>query len=450
MNRSRFLFALLLGLLGVGIDARAQGGPVYVVEIAGEIDQGLPPYVRRVFSEAQHERASAVVLHVNTFGGRVDVATELKDIIVNATVPTIAFVDKRAISAGALITLSADSIVMTPGGTIGAATPVDGSGERASEKVVSYWRSEMRATAEQEGRDPAIAEAMVDETVAAADSSIRSDGELLTLTTAEAVRVGYCDLQASTLDDALAQLGLGDRPVIMTGMSWSENLVGFLSSPVVSSILIMLGLGGLLYGIKTGHVGVAVAVGLGAISLFFGAQYLAELADFLEILMFLAGIVLLAVELFVIPGFGVVGILGIGMIITSLFLSLGGSFELMTYESLAVPLYTLAASFVGLGILGALMIRYLPSSSAFSHLVLQTPAPTTLEMREPAGMRDLLGIEGRALTTLRPAGVAMLRNERFDVITEGEYISAGEPVRVVRVEGRKVVVRRSDAPALAA
>jgi membrane-bound serine protease (ClpP class) len=220
------------------------------------------------------------------------------------------------------------------------------------------------------------------------------------------------------------------------------DLVTVLSTPIVSSLLIMLGLGGLLYGIKTGHFGGIATMGLGALTLFFGAQYLAELASFLEIVMFLAGVILLAIEIFVIPGFGVVGILGIVLMITSLFLALGGSFTATTYDTLAVPVYTLAGSFVGLAIIVSLMVRYLPSSSAFSHLVLQTPASAT--NHELAATRDLLGAEGRALTTLRPAGVAMLREERCDVITEGEYISAGEPVRVVRVEGRKVVVRRTE------
>lgn len=434
-----------MSVAGAG-EACAQSRPVYVVEIDGEVDLGLPPYVRRVVAEAEEAGAAALVLEVNTFGGRVDVATEVRDIILDARIPTIAYVDKRAISAGALITLGADSIAMAPGASIGAATPVQGNGEKASEKIVSYMRGEMRATAEKNGRDPSIAEAMVDESLAIADSSLRRPGQLLTLTTEEAVRVNYCDVEASTLEAALAHFGFGGLPIVRTSLTWSEHLVAFLTSPMVSSILIMLGLGGLFYGIKTGHFGAVATIGLGSITLFFGAQYLAELANFLEILMFLAGIVLLAVEIFVIPGFGVVGILGIVMMVTSLFLALGGSFSTMTYDSLALPLYTLAASFVGLAIMISLMVRYLPSSSAFSHLVLQTPASST--SHEVAETRDLLGSEGRALTTLRPAGVALLRDERCDVITEGEYIAAGEAVRVVRVEGRKVVVRRSETPAL--
>ena len=449
MKPSRPMLAAMLAALALIVagEVRAQDRPVYVVEITGEVDLGLTSYVRRAFAEADAAGAAAVVLHVNTFGGRVDVATEVRDIVLNSAIPTIAFVDKRAISAGALITLAADSIAMAPGGSLGAATPVDGSGEKASEKMVSYMRGEMRATAEQSGRNPALAEAMVDETLAITDSLLQRPGQLLTLTTEEALRVGYADADAATLPVALEKLGFGGLPIVTISMSWSEHLVTFLTSPFVSSLLIMLGLGGLFYGIKTGHFGVVATIGLGAISLFFGAQYVAELANFLEILMFLAGIVLLAIEIFVIPGFGVVGILGIVMMLTSLFLALGGSFTATSYDSLAVPLYTLAGSFVGLSIIVALMVRYLPGSSAFSHLVLQTPATAT--SHELAETRDLLGAEGRALTTLRPAGVALLRNERCDVITEGEYISAGEAVRVVRVEGRKVVVRRTEARELA-
>jgi membrane-bound serine protease (ClpP class) len=265
MKPSRIFFAAVVGIVQLLLvhDLRAQEGAVYVLEISGEVDQGLPPYVRRIFAEAEEARAGAVVLHVNTFGGRIDVATELRDIILNSKIPTIAYVDHRAISAGALITLAADSIAMAPGSTIGAATPVYESGEKASEKVVSYMRSEMRSTAEQNQRDPAIAEAMVDEALTLGDSSLKRSGQLLTLTTTEALRVDYCDAEAASLADALERFGFAGRPIVTTAPTWSENLVAFLTSPMVNSILIMLGLGGLFYGIKTGHFGAVATVGLG-------------------------------------------------------------------------------------------------------------------------------------------------------------------------------------------
>jgi membrane-bound serine protease (ClpP class) len=212
-------FLMLTGFAAGIHELEAQEQKVYVIEITNEVDLGLPPYVRRVLDEARQHDGAAVVLHVNTFGGRVDVATELKDAILNSKIPVLAYVDKRAISAGALITLCASKIAMAPGGTIGAATPVYGSGEKASEKVVSYMRSEMRATAEHNKRDPKIAEAMVDEDLILADSMLKKKGQLLTLTTEEALKVGYCDIEASSLEEALALFGYENPAIIRSDMN---------------------------------------------------------------------------------------------------------------------------------------------------------------------------------------------------------------------------------------
>lgn len=450
MNALR-TFARIAGLLLVFVTAagmlQGQEKKVYVAEITGEVDLGMAPYVRRVLADAKENRASAVLLHVNTFGGRVDVATEIRDALINSSVPVAAFVDTRAISAGALITLAAGKIVMAPGGTIGAATPVDGSGVKASEKVVSYMRSEMRATAERNGRDPHIAEAMVDETIMIPDSSIKKHGQLLSLTTEEAVRLGYCDAVASRMEDAITKLGYGGATVIRTEFSWGESLVRFLTTPVMSSILIMLGLGGIFYSVKTGHVGMMSGLGVISISLFFGAQYLADLATFVEVLMFVAGIALLVLEIFVIPGFGVAGISGAVLIVASLFLSLVSNLNILSSDSITAPLYTLAASFIGLTILVVLMFRYLPKSSAFNRFILTTAQTSTAGYVSAPDYAELLGFQGAALTTLRPAGVAQIGADRYDVITEGEYIPAGESVTVVHVEGRKIVVRKAAAGA---
>ena len=438
------LLLTVAGLAGIGVPAVAQQ-KIFVVEITGEVDLGLPPYVGRVISDATEQKATAIVFHINTFGGRVDAATEVKDAILNSTIPTVAFIDKRAISAGALIALSCQKIVMTPGGAIGAATPVYQSGEKASEKVVSYMRGEMRATAERHKRNPDIAAAMVDENFALPDSSLKKSGQLLTLTTQEAQSVGYCDLEAEHLDSALASLGYANIEYQRPQQTWSEQLVKFLTNPVVSSLLIMIGLAGIFYGVKTGHLGTVTGVGIAAIALFFGAQYLVDLASAIEVLMFVAGVVLLAVEIFIIPGFGVTGIMGGLLMIGSLFLALIGRFDLVSYDSLTVPLYTLAASLVGLGVLVGLMIKYLPQSSAFNKFVLQATQRSDEGYVSGPDYSALLGATGQAMTTLRPAGTALFNSSRFDVITEGDYISAGEPVAVVKVEGRKIIVRRTTA-----
>lgn len=443
----RVLFAsvaLFLVMLGA---AQAQT-KVYVIEVTGEVDLGLGPYIERVVTDASADSSSVILLHVNTFGGRVDVATQIKDAIINADVPTLAFVDKRAISAGALITLSADRIAMAPGGSIGAATPVDGgTGEKASEKVVSYMRGEMRATAEQGGRDPLIAEAMVDEEIVLADSLLKKPGKLLTLTTEEALRIGYCDAEAESIEEALGAFGYNDVELVTSEMNWAESLVRILTAPFFSSILIMLGLGGLFYAIKTGHFGSIAIVGISSIVLFFGSQYLVELANVLEIVMFAVGVILIIAEIFVVPGFGIAGVSGIILIVASLFLALIGSFDLLE-TSLAGPLYTLAGAFAGLGILVWLMVKYLPNSSSFRRFVLYGESVGgNDDTPEKDFARALLGVQGEALTTLRPAGVATFAGERVDVVSDGDFIRAGEHVKVVRVEGRKVVVRRESGSA---
>ena len=432
-----FFLTILTGVLPM------QGQtPVYVIEITGEIDLGLGPYVERVIQEADRDPSAVVLLHVNTFGGRVDVATQIKDAILASTSRTIAFVDRRAISAGALITLSAERIAMAPGGSIGAATPVYQTGEKASEKVVSYMRSEMRSTAERNGRDPLIAEAMVDEDLLMGDSSIKQPGELLTLTSVEARDLRYCDTIVNSVDEALAAFGYNDVEIINTRMNWAESLVGFLTSPFLSSLLIMLGMGGLFYAIKTGHMGSITLIGLSALVIFFGAQYLADLASAIEIAMFVLGVILLVVEIFVIPGFGLVGISGIILMVASLFLALVGNFDGITFNSLSPPLYTLAGAFVGFGVIAWLMVKFLPNSSMFRRFALYGESISGDAFGGLATESGILGEFGAALTTLRPAGIALIKGEQYDVVSDGEFIPAGEPIQVVYIEGRKIVVQR--------
>jgi membrane-bound serine protease (ClpP class) len=233
---------------------------------------------------------------------------------------------------------------------------------------------------------------------------------------------------------------------VATGAEWTDGAVQLLSSPVISALLIMFGLAGLMYAIKTGHLGMFAAIGLGSIALFFSVQYAANLAEGFEVMMFVVGIALILAEVFLIPGFGVVGILGAVMLVASLFLALVGDFSLLSYSTITVPLYTLAASFVGVILSMALMIRYLPTSSSFTRFVLNDQA-TPMSSLLPPSFAELSGATGEAVTTLRPAGVALLRGERHDVITDGGFIAAGESVRVVRVEGRKIIVQRNGAAA---
>ena len=307
---------------------------VYRVPIQKTIDLGLPPFVERAIGEAERARASAIIFDINTFGGRVDGATQIKDAILGSTILTVAYINRRAISAGALISLSCEKVIMTGGATIGAATAVDLSGKKASEKVISYMREEMASTAETRGRNSLMAQAMVDEeisfesiiidgdTLAVNDLQGAKEGKLITLTTENAIRYGMADGKAETFDELLGLIGLADAQVVDLRVNWSEKLVRFLTEPTVSSLLMTLGFLGLLFELQSPGWGIPGTVGLICLALFFGSSLFTELATMTELLIIGLGVVLVLVELLLIPGFGVVGILGGLTILAGFFLML--------------------------------------------------------------------------------------------------------------------------------
>jgi membrane-bound serine protease (ClpP class) len=317
-------------LSGVAVPHRAPAqasAPIaYVIAIDGTIDLGLAPFLSRTIREAQAAGAAAVLLDINTFGGRVDAAVAMRDALLNAPVRTIAFVNQRAISAGALIALACDTLIMTKGGTIGAAAPVlGGAGETqpADEKSVSYVRSEFRATAETRNRPPAFAEAMVDADVEIA--GVIEKGKLLTLTTSQALEHQVAELTADTLDAALAAAGLPDADVRIARQTWAETLVRFLTHPVVSSLLMTVGLLGLLVEIRTPGFAIPGAIGLLSLGLFFWGHWIVQLAGWGELLLVSIGVLLLALEVFVIPGVTVAGIAGIVALVAGLGMTLVGA-----------------------------------------------------------------------------------------------------------------------------
>jgi len=274
---------VLIMVLAAGIPSAAAEPLVYRVAISGTIDLGLAPFVARAVKEAEGDKADLVVFDINTLGGRLDAMIEIRDAIVEAKVPTAAYVNPRAISAGALITLACRMIYMAPGATIGAATPVSGAGEKASEKVVSYARSEFRATAERNGRDPDIAAAMVDESIKI--PGLIEEGKLLTLTTEQALRWKIADGQFSSFEDLLEGLKFKAAKVVQPEIGWAEHLIRFLNNPIISSILLAVAFFGLLAEVQTGGWGLPGSASIVALGLYFGSKYLVGLAGFEEILL---------------------------------------------------------------------------------------------------------------------------------------------------------------------
>lgn len=417
---------------------------VYVVPIEGVIDLGLAPFVARVLAEAEKTGAAAVILDVNTFGGRVDAAVQIRDSLLKARVPTVAFVNKRAISAGALISLAAEKLAMADGGTIGAATPVQaglpGAGAQpVAEKTVSYVRKEFRATAESRKRPPLFAEAMVD-----ADVVIRGvieKGKLLTLTTDEALKHKVADFRADTIEAVLDQLKLGNAEIRRASANWAEEVVRFLTHPVLSSLLITLAMIGIIVELRTPGFGIPGAVGIASLALFFYGHWLVQLAGWEEVLLVAGGLILLIIEIFVTPGFGLAGAIGIVAIVAAFVLSLvgGGATATFWLTAAARVVFSLVFAIVG----SLLLMRILPSLPVGRKLVLQDKLSATEGYASaPESDRLLLGKTGHAHSPLRPAGIADIDGERVDVVADGEHIDAGEPIRVTRVDGNRVVVRR--------
>ncbi|MHB9027391.1 MAG: NfeD family protein [Candidatus Latescibacterota bacterium] len=409
-----------------------------IVPIEGTIDGGLAEFVDRNIREAEEMNAEGIIFRMDTPGGRIDSAVHIKDAILNAKTPTIAFVDKSAISAGALISLAADSIYMSPGSSIGAATAVDLEGKKASEKVISYMRAQMRSTAEAKGRRPDLAEAMVDEDIAI--PGMTEKGKLLTLTYTEALRLGISDATAAGIPEVLSLLGDPDAATVTAEINWAERVVRFLTDPVVASMLMSLAFLGLIIELKTPGFGLGGAIAIISLVLFFGSHYIVNLAGIGELLLLAAGIILVMLEIFIFPGFGFAGLAGIVLVVLGLFFSLIGNMP--RREDFTAALHTLGWTFVFTVALGALLIRLLPRSKLFSRISMSMALkPGGGYASTDSAASALLGKRGVALSDLHPAGKAEIEGLRIDVVTEGGYIMKGTPVVVSEVYGARVVVK---------
>lgn len=423
--------------------AAQEAATVVRIPVTGVIELGLAPFIERSLAEAEASGAAFVVLDMDTPGGRVDAAQRITDALRDTDLPVYTLVNRRAFSAGALIALATDGIYMRPGSVIGAATPVDGSGEKAPEKIVSAMRSEMRALAEERGLDPEIAAAMVDEDIIV--EGVVEGGKLLTLTTDEAVRIGYAD-EIEDLDALLGARDVGGAAVVDAETNWAEGLVRFFSNPVVAPFLLTLGVLGLITEIKTPSFGLAGAAGVVSLTLFFGSHLIVGLAGMEDLLVFGAGLVLLGVEVFLIPGFGIFGVLGGIGLLAGLYMSMLGSLP-------TTPDYTRAGLVLSTTVLLVLvtawaMIRSLPRSSRLAKsgifLLDRTEHFTGYESDEQRS--ELVGAVGTAITDLRPSGTGSFGEQRIDVVSESAWITAGTPIRIISAEGYRHVVREATDP----
>ena len=426
---------------------------VYHVPIQGTIDMGLPHYLQRVIDQAESEEAAAIIFDIDTFGGRVDAATQMKDIILDSKVTTVAFINKRAISAGALISLSCDSIFMTPGASIGAATAVDLQGNKASEKIISYMREEMASTAEANNRFRDVASAMVDEelsisfiinsrgdTLTSKDVEGFSEGKLVTLSTNLALLLEIADKQLNTIDDVLNHMNLQNAIKVEIKESWSEILVRFLTNPTVAPLFMSLGMLGLFFEIKSPGFGVPGILGLVCLALFFGSHLLVGLADMTEFIILFSGIILILLEILVIPGFGVAGISGIILCFYAFFKMLIGAYPSpedyqAAYMGLSMGIFTAVIAAV-------ILYKTIPKTELYKRLIPFTPQKSEEGFTISRGYETLIGEKGKTTTDLRPSGKVKIQGKTYQAFSHGDYIDKDEEIMVDSIDENQLLVKK--------
>lgn len=435
MNKFRLIALNLVFMLAIIAIASASsvaaqtGKLVYVVPVKQGVEQGLYQFLKRAFAEAAMNEADAIFLEIDTPGGEVQAAGQIGQLIREAEVPVYAFIVDEAFSAGTYIALNADKIIMTPGSAIGSAAPIDLAGNMAEEKFVSAWTKKMRSAAEMNGRDPQIAEAMVNPEIEI--EGVTEQGKILSLAPNVAKEVGYADYIAQNQEDAFQQAGFDAPAVIQAEPNMGERVARWVTSPYIIPILLTVGLAGIVIELLVPGFGIPGILGLTSLGLYFFGHYIAGFADWLHIAMFIVGIILLLIEV-VVPGFGIFGGLGIISILAGIVLA--------AYDP-AYGSFSLAIAFIVTAIVAFIVIKYFGHRGIWNKFILREQQKNEQGYSAPKDWKGLLHREGTVITTLRPSGTAEIDGEMIDVVSEGGYIEKGKTIRVIRVEGTRVVVR---------
>lgn len=488
MNKMLALTILMLTIIWPAVTSAApvaetglgSGQTVVYIPVDTEVQFGLGGFIKRAISEARANSSAAVILGIDTFGGRVDSALDIINHIESAgDIPVVAYVTDKAWSAGALIALGCDQIIMKSGSSIGSATPVAGGGpagqtQALSEKYVSAIRAKFRSVAEKNGYPPTIAAAMVDKDIEVkqvridnqlefltndeiellkeqkkqykVEKVISAKDKLLNLTAEQAVEVTIAVAVSNSINDVLAQLNLSGARVDNKQRNWSEQFASFVTGATLSGLLLMIGLMALYTEMSNPGFGWAGILGLACLGLLFWGKYIVNLAEMTEMIIFFAGVVLLLIEIFVIPGFGVTGIAGLAFMGLGLYLAFvpfvvpeaPWDFNLF-FKTATIMILAVAGSITGFLVL----MHFLPELPGMKRLVLTTalgqekiPASGSESKRELA-----IGQQGQALSDLRPVGKAEFEQDVVDVVAETGYINKKEKIKIIKVEGNRIVVR---------
>jgi membrane-bound serine protease (ClpP class) len=417
---------------------------VFVMEIRDVIDPRMNRYVRLALEEAKEVNAKLVIIDMDTPGGALNDADDISTAILEFPVPIFVFINKDAASAGALISIACDSIFMTAGSRIGAATVVTADGTVAPAKYQSYMRSIMRSTAEANNRDPKIAEAMVDESLEI--PGISKEGEVLTFTTSEAITNHYCEAQVNDIIEIVQRQNYSDYQIYRYQKNSVEEVIAFFLNPYLSGILILIIIGGIYFELQTPGIGFPILASVVAGILYLVPYYLNGLAANWEIIVFLVGLLLIALEVFVIPGFGLAGVSGLILTIGGLSLVMINNdvfdFSFVPSEEVFIAVFTTL-----IGLLGAVIVMFFggvrfTESNFFRRVALLDVQNAKEGYTSNFQSRSYMGEQGTAYTVLRPSGKVLIGEVVLDASTRGEYVEEGETIKVIGEEGTSLKVKK--------
>jgi len=442
------LLLVTMGLL-ILTSLRAQQKNVMVMDIKAEIDPPMKRYVELALEHAKSSKADLVVIDMDTYGGTLTDAKDIVKFLLNFEKPIWVYINSNAMSAGALISIACDSIYMSPGASIGAATVVNGDGEKAIDKYQSGMRSFMRATAEENKRDPKIAEGMVDEDIEI--PGVKEKGKIISFSTTEAIANGYCEAKVESVEEILKRNGVTDYKIDKFELSRADRIIAIFMNPFISGILILVIIAGIYFEMQAPGLSFAGLAALVALILYLVPYYLNGLAENWEIIAFFIGIVLIGLEIFVIPGFGVAGISGIILTIGSLILIMVNNdafdFEFVSGNDLFIAAAaTVGGLFAGIILLFVIGSR-LSGNGRFSRMALTTTQDSKLGYTASVTRGIMMGKKGVAHTVLRPSGKVMIDDIVYDAFTRGEYVEKGQEIEVVSDEGTTLKVRSTSANA---
>jgi membrane-bound serine protease (ClpP class) len=440
------LVLVVLALLS--IDALfAQQKKILVMEIKAEIDPPMKRYVELALRHATSTNAEMVIIEMDTYGGILTDAKEIVDEIMRYKNPVWVFINSDAASAGALISIACDSIYMSAGASIGAATVVDGEGQKAPDKYQSYMRSIMRSTAEENGRDPKIAEGMVDENIEI--KGIKQKGQIITFSTSEAIKHGFCEAKVESIEEILKRNNIVNAEIEKFQLSKTDSIIAFFLNPFLSGILILVIIAGIYFEMQTPGMGFAGLAALVALILYLVPYYLNGMAENWEIIAFFIGIVLIGFEIFVLPGFGVAGISGIVLSVGSLILIMLNNdafdFEFVNMDDILAATAAAMGGLLGSGVMLFVIGSKLPDTRFYSRVALTDTQDSKKGYTSTFIKEPLIGKHGMAQTVLRPSGKVLIEGTVYDAYTRGEFIEQGQAIIVVSDEGTSLRVKITDA-----